>query len=499
MSISRMAQPDELLERVDTLRARVRAEGNLLLERWRSSIQRREYLPRAQNLAHYLALRQEDLRELQMQLIPWGLSSLGRSESHVMETLDNLAATLRTLSAGVPYAVPHSPETFFTGDGWLEAEAERVLGPEPAGRRVRIMATFPTEAATDYGLVRSWLLDGLNIARINCAHDSRAEWAGMVANVRRAEAETGLPCRIEFDLGGPKVRVAATSFEKHRFVEGDRVLLVRGEPKKGGRVPRQMSCSEPEVLDSVQVGDRVWVDDGVIGARVERAGPKGFELRVEHATAEGVRIRAGKGLNFPDSALSLPALTAQDLDDLDFVVEHADLIAYSFVQTREDVERLFAEIERRVPDAERRARIAVVEKIETAQAVRQLPVLIVAAAGRQPLAVMIARGDLAVEVGFERLAEVQEEILWLCEAAHVPVIWATQVFETLAKTGLPTRSEVTDAAASERAECVMLNKGPHLGEAITALQNVLGRMEGHQFKKRAELRALGSWPLDELR
>lgn len=498
MLVSRVAQPDELLERVDTLRARVRAAGNLLLERWRPKVQRPEYLRSAQNLAYYLALRQEDLRELQLQLIPWGLSSLGRSEAHVMETLDNLAATLRTLSAGAPFAVPHAPETFFSGDRWLEAETGRVFGPEPRGRRVRIMATFPAEAATDYGLVRSWLLNGLNIARINCAHDSRAEWAAMVTNVRRAEAETGRPCRIEFDLGGPKVRVSATSFKRHRFVEDDRLLLVRGDPKKGRRFPRQMSCTEPDVLDSVEVGHRVWVDDGVIGARVEAVGPNALELRVEHARVEGVRIRPGKGLNFPDSTLSLPALTAQDLDDLDFVVDHADLIGYSFVQTREDVERLLVEIERRMPDPERRARIAVVEKIETARAVRQLPALIVAAAGRQPLAVMIARGDLAVEVGFERLAEIQEEILWLCEAAHVPVIWATQVFETLAKTGLPTRSEVTDAAASERAECVMLNKGAHLGEAITALDDVLVRMAGHQFKKRTELRALASWPIDQL-
>ena len=91
------------------------------------------------------------------------------------------------------------------------------------------------------------------------------------------------------------------------------------------------------------------------------------------------------------------------------------------------------------------------------------------AAGRQPFGVMIARGDLAVELGFERLAEMQEEILWLCEAAHVPVIWATQVLEDLVKSGLPTRGEMTDAAMAGRAECVMLNKGPNVGEAITAL------------------------------
>ena len=96
---------------------------------------------------------------------------------------------------------------------------------------------------------------------------------------------------------------------------------------------------------------------------------------------------------------------------------------------------------------------------------------------------MVARGDLGVEIGFERMAEIQEEILWLCEAAHVPVIWATQVLESLAKRGLPSRAEVTDAAMSGRAEGVMLNKGPHILLALDFLCDVLARMKGHQIEK----------------
>ena len=110
---------------------------------------------------------------------------------------------------------------------------------------------------------------------------------------------------------------------------------------------------------------------------------------------------------------------------------------------------------------------------------------------------MVARGDLAVEMGFERLAEVQEEILWLCEAAHVPVVWATQVLETMAQTGRPSRAEVTDAAMSGRAECVMLNKGPHVVEAVRFLDDVLRRMQRHQKKKRAMLRKLSISELSE--
>ena len=103
---------------------------------------------------------------------------------------------------------------------------------------------------------------------------------------------------------------------------------------------------------------------------------------------------------------------------------------------------------------------------------------------------MIARGDLAIECGYERLAEVQEEILWICEAAHVPVIWATQVLENLAKSGQPSRAEITDAAMGERAECVMLNKGPHILEAVDVLDDILRRMQAHQTKKQAMLREL---------
>ena len=104
--------------------------------------------------------------------------------------------------------------------------------------------------------------------------------------------------------------------------------------------------------------------------------------------------------------------------------------------------------------------------------------------------VMIARGDLAVECGYERMAEVQEEILWLCEAAHAPVIWATQVLKSLAKTGTPTRAEVTDAAMAEQAECVLLNKGPYVADAVQVLDDILQRMHAHQSKKRPLLRSL---------
>ena len=135
-------------------------------------------------------------------------------------------------------------------------------------------------------------------------------------------------------------------------------------------------------------------------------------------------------------------------------------------------------------------RLGIILKIESRQAFDHLPLIMMAALRHRPVGIMVARGDLAIEVGFDRLAEVQEEILWLSEAAHLPVIWATQVLETLAKTGMPSRAEVTDAAMSVRAECVMLNKGKYITDAVRFLDNVLHRMQAHQLKKRSMLRRL---------
>ena len=124
-------------------------------------------------------------------------------------------------------------------------------------------------------------------------------------------------------------------------------------------------------------------------------------------------------------------------------------------------------------------------KVETKRGFKNLPQLILTAMRRYPIAVMIARGDLAVECGWERLAELQEEILWMCEAARVPVIWATQVLDQEAQRGLPSRAEITDAAMSQRADCVMLNKGPHILAAIRTLDNILRRMQTLRRRKTA--------------
>jgi pyruvate kinase len=208
-------------------------------------------------------------------------------------------------------------------------------------------------------------------------------------------------------------------------------------------------------------------------------------VRITHAPGRGARLRNEKGINLPDTELRLPAITDKDRADLTFVCGHADMVALSFVNSVEDVRELRTILTQRGDEQP-----AIVLKIETRRGFENLPAMLLEAMKSPRCAVMIARGDLAVECGFERMAEVQEEILWLCEAAHVPVIWATQVLESLAKDGMPSRAEVTDAAMANRAECVMLNKGPYILQAVQVLDDILRRMHGHQTKKTSMLREL---------
>ena len=492
------ADLDALLASVVALRGDVLAQGEALLSTWHPHIQRATFEAAARNLARYLALRRCDLRPLQRRLVACGLSSLGSSESHVQPSLDALVAMLSAACGNnAPRQEVFPTETsFFQGEQTIAREAAAIFGPGLHGRTTRIMVTLPAEAAQDANFAEAILRAGAECVRINCAHDTPDAWAAMIANLRHAEQAIGdgRQVRVLMDLGGPKVRtVRPTKHNQHRFMVDDRLLLVRNLHPSGHKdsdLPR-VGCTLPEVFDQLVVGAQVWIDDGQIGARVTKVAGDGALLTITHAPPDGKKIRADKGLNFPDTDLAIAALTAKDRDDLAFVVRHADMIGYSFVQSAADVVLLQDELALQLP-ADRPVP-ALVLKIETKRAVRHLPEIIVQSAARMPTAVMIARGDLAVELGYVRLAEMQEEILWLCEAAHVPVIWATQVLESLAKQGTPSRAEVSDVVLAERAECVMLNKGPYVAEAVGWLDEVLLRTQANQRKQSPQLRALQSW------
>ena len=249
--------------------------------------------------------------------------------------------------------------------------------------------------------------------------------------------------------------------------------------------PATIGCTLPEVFAMVRPHERIWFDDGRIGGVITSVADGQIHVAITEARTGGAKLRADKGINLPDSDLRLPALTRKDIDDLPFIAANANLIGYSFVRNSSAITELRSHLERLGGGA-----LGLVLKIETKQAFQSLPEMLLEAMRGPSAGVMIARGDLAIECGYERLAEVQEEVLWICEAAHVPVIWATQVLENLAKVGQPSRAEITDAAMGQRAECVMLNKGPYVLDAVEVLDDILRRMQAHQTKKQSRLRKL---------
>ncbi|WP_181702432.1 pyruvate kinase [Chthonobacter albigriseus] len=479
-----------LLTDVAALRTAVLSEAKAFLADWDAL---ESAAPGVENLARYLALRHHDLRPLQRRLMRLGLSSLGRLESRVLETLDAVAGALSALAGGDKPPIA-SEAGFFAGEARLASAGDDLFGPPPATRRTRIMVTLPSEAAGDPGLVIDLARRGMDVARINCAHDGSVAWLAMASHVRTASELFGRRITVLMDIAGPKIRTeaVATPDKKARLEAGARLrLCAAGAPRVDADVAFAATVSLPELVLRLSVGDRVLYDDGKLQAVAESLTEGEAILRVVRTKTGGAKLKPEKGLNLPDTALGLSPLTTKDEADLDAVITCADMIGYSFVSRPEDIDMLETALARRGAAARR---LGLVAKIERPEAIRNLPRLIArAAAGRRPFGVMIARGDLAAEIGFERLAEMQEEILWICEAAHVPAIWATQVLEDLVKTGVPSRGEMTDAAMAARAECVMLNKGPEIGMALDVLETLLARMEGHLAKKTPTLRPLRSW------
>lgn len=243
--------------------------------------------------------------------------------------------------------------------------------------------------------------------------------------------------------------------------------------------PAHISCTSREVFQMVKTGEEVLFDDGKIAGEIIDVCESEMRIKIKFVKSGGAILRGDKGINFPGSDLEIRGLTRKDKKDLEFVAQHADVINMSFVNDKEDVESLLAEMEK----YDTRDRLGVIFKIETRRGFNNLVDILLTAMRMHPIGVMIARGDLAIETGWENIAWIQEEILSICQAGHVPDIWATQVLETLAKKGLPSRAEITDAAMAQRAECVMLNKGPHILSAVRLLDIILKEMFLHQDKE----------------
>ncbi len=493
----------ELIEKIEEIRTRI--IHNRELFQTETFPVHQNYTYAAKNLIDYLSLRTFDIRIKQGNLSFLGLSSFSNSERYVLTNIDNILYHLKTIQ-GQSIDGLLSPEestwNFFSTLELLDQNTNRLFGERNNQISTRIMVTLPSEAAGDEKYMGDLLMNGMEIARINCSHDNTEVWESMIDTIHKAKNLTGKQCKIYMDLSGPKIR----SEKIHQLIKkkkkkdqvilhiGDRIKLYPTEAGMKDAIEMTepskiyaalVSMSIPNVIENLAVGHRIWFDDGKIGGVIEDISAKNATVLITKSSSKGTKLKQEKGINLPDTYLQLPSLTDDDVSNLSFIAEHADIVGYSFVRTANDVTLLMDFLSKL-----NRMDIGIVLKIENKESFNNLSDLLLTAMKWSNIGVMIARGDLAVELGVERISEVQEQILWVCEAAHVPVIWATQILENLAQTGLATRAEITDASMSVRAECVMLNKGPYIMETINTLYNILQRMETHQNKKTGTLREL---------
>ncbi|GAB3058667.1 pyruvate kinase [Salinicoccus sesuvii] len=482
-----------LLQEVMDVRDAVIQQGDALFNEWNRDGMREAYTHSAANLAYYMAFRSQDMRTLQEKLIPWGLSSLGRLEADVLGTLNAVVRTLAYIADQDVEDIDYrSSDSFLERNQTLRKNSDELFGSINAGRDTRVLVTMPSEAGKDYELVRQLVASGMNMARINCAHDDASVWTGMIENVKRAADDTGHSCRILMDISGPKIRTRhlLTSKRSPKLKVGECFLLSTDEAMtlpEGIEVA--LNTYVPEMIAKISVGQNIKMDDGHIEASAQQKVDQGIICEVVRTVkSDGVKIKTEKGINLPDLDFKLSVLTDKDRKDLDFAAKHADAIAFSFVKDVEDIDQIEAALLERLP--QNKKHLPIIAKIETPEGIRNLPDIIQRAAGARPFGIMLARGDLAVEIGYERLSEIQEEVLWICEAAHVPVIWATQVVESLVKTGIPTRSEMSDVVAGSRTECIMLNKGEYIVDGLKVVADILAKFDDHHYKKTAMLRSL---------
>lgn len=558
-----------------------------------------------QNLLDYLAFRSFDVRRMQKQLKNLGMTRFANAEQHIRASVLTVRSLLGFVIGEEPSEALQKQWSIKKVGKILDKKNKILFGERFHRRRGRIMVTLPSEAADNPDLVKKMMEHGLDIARINCAHDNQDVWSKMIANIRRASKELDRPIKIAMDLAGPKIRtgeivkgpkvlrckptkdsmgtvtkparmtlvpesegflgaqtvpikskklnsilmgdvmtlvdgrgkhrkITVVEIEHNRIVvesdqtvyfvpgtvlikstdileeyvvgdipqleqvillkEGDELWVTKtgiGHPSRtddNGQLvqPASISCQVPEVFDYIKPGHGIFFDDGKIGGIIIEVGKENFKVAITLAKSNGSKLRALKGINFPDSRFGFSGLTEKDREDLPFVVRNADIINFSFVNRPEDVAELYEELSL----LDTPVQMGIICKIETQLGYENLIPILLAAMKSKNIGIMIARGDLAIETGWHNLGKIQDEILSLCGAAHIPVVWATQVLEGLAKKGLPSRSEITDATAALKAECIMLNKGKYILDAITLLDSILSKMEPSQNKKEPMLAKL---------
>jgi pyruvate kinase len=339
-------------------------------------------------------------------------------------------------------------------------------------RRTKIVATIGPGTGTDEAI--AGLLDaGANVIRINASHGTPEERAHWIDAVRCAAENAGLPVAVLVDLQGPRIRVGELESPRE-LASGETVVFAPEGTATGNEIPTTYA----DLAKDARVGARILLDDGLLSVEVVRILPP----RVEGRVADGGTLRSHKGMNLPGLHVSAPALTDKDREDVAHAVQHgADYLALSFVRRAEDL----AELRRLVPPA-----VKLVAKIEKAAALQDLPRILAACD-----AVMVARGDLGVELPFERVPVVQKRLIQEANHRGKPVITATQMLESMVHHPRPTRAEASDVANAilDGTDAVMLSAETAVGEypfeAVRAMDRIIREMEreatGRDERRRA--------------
>ncbi|MBA2932725.1 pyruvate kinase [Sphingomonas sp. CGMCC 1.13654] len=333
----------------------------------------------------------------------------------------------------------------------------------PRRRKVRVLATLGP-ASRSPEMIRKLFVAGADAFRVNMSHGTHEDHAQSIAAIRALEKELNRPTTILADLQGPKLRVGTFADGIVTLKKGDSFRLDRtGEPGDATRV----SLPHREIFEALEAGTRLLVDDGKLVLRVQSATHDLIETLVE----VGGPISDRKGVNVPDVVVPLPALTEKDRKDLAFALEHhVDWIAISFVQRPEDV----AEARRLIG-----GKAALLSKIEKPAAIDRLDEIIELSDG-----VMVARGDLGVELPPERVPPIQKRIVETARRLGRPVVVATQMLESMIKSPSPTRAEVSDVATAiyDGADAIMLSAESAAGdwpeEAVSMMDRIAVSVEG---------------------
>jgi pyruvate kinase len=332
----------------------------------------------------------------------------------------------------------------------------------PRSRKVKILATLGP-ASSDARMIRSLMLAGADAFRINMSHGNQKQKTKLVENIRALEKEFRRPTTILFDLQGPKLRVGHFEGGRAELQKGNRFVL-DGSDKAGDS--NRVQLPHPELFDAIKAGTSILIDDGKVRLKV-------VEVDHRHIVAEvrvGGIVSDSKGVNVPDVVVPIPALTDKDRDDLKFALDqHTDWVALSFVQRPEDV------AEARSLIGERASLLA---KIEKPAAIDRLDDIVALSD-----AVMVARGDLGVELPPERVPPLQNRIVATARQFGKPVVVATQMLESMITSPTPTRAEVSDVATAiyDGADAVMLSAesaaGQYPCEAVQMMDRIATSVE----------------------